>query len=100
MCGRPAVPSTSARPSDKKSIFARSDAPNCSPGISSRSPSSFVPDDVSMDGLASTASPRSADRSNANRPSTHVTSVAAPTSSRPALMICTQVVPFIPPTST
>ena len=59
-----------------------------------------APVGVCIEGFFSTASPSSAERSNACRPSTQVTSVAAPTRSRPALMICTQVVPRMPPMST
>ncbi|GAA0936583.1 hypothetical protein GCM10009559_29060 [Pseudonocardia zijingensis] len=102
MCGRPAVPSTSASPSDKKSIFAVVLAPYCRPGISSRSPSSLgaALAEVCTCGLASTAWPSSADRLNPNLPSTQTVMIAVPMSRRVALMICTHVVPFMPPTST
>ena len=102
MYGRPAVPNTSASPSDRKSIFAVVDAPYCRPGMSSRSPSSFgaAEAEVWICGFASTAWPSSAERLNPNIASTQTVMIAVPMSSRVALMICTQVVPFMPPTMT
>ena len=80
------MPSTSARPSDTKSIgFVY-----CRPGASSASPF----------GLAAAASPSNAETLNPTMPSTHAVITAAPMISRIALMIWTYVVPFMPPTST
>ncbi len=51
-------------------------------------------------GCAATASPKTRDRLKPLSAITHTNMIAAPLTSSTALIICTQVVPFIPPTST
>ena len=74
-----------------KSSRLASDLPYCAPGLSSFSPPGPA---------ASTAEPSSDDRLNPYMPSTQRVITKVPAISSAALMICTQVVPFMPPTST
>ncbi len=90
-CGSPAVPRTSASASDRKFSLLVAFAPYCLPGSMSASPPS--PN-------RSMAPWNSSERLNPNFASTQTVITAAPAMSRIALMIWTQVVPFIPPTRT
>ena len=86
-CGRPAAPKISAIDNDTK---LSGSLPYCSIGSNTFTPS----------GLACDAAPSRFDRLN---PKFHITITVmnpAPRISSTALMICTQVVPFMPPTST
>ncbi len=73
-----------------KSIFAIAVVPYCRPGPKMASPL----------GWFAAAAPSRVEKLNPKRLSTQTVMTAVPTSSSPALMICTQVVPRIPPTST
>ena len=84
------MPRTRAIDSEMKSTFVSVLLPYLAPGSSSLSPS----------GLLSAAAPITFDRENPYLLSTQKVISAAPEMSRTALMICTQVVPFMPPTST
>ena len=90
MCGSPAVPSTSAMPSDRKSILLVVVAPYLRPGSRNAWPLPVL--------LA--AVPSRSERLKLNFASTSTTISAEPAISRTALTICTQVVPFMPPTVT
>ena len=89
------MPSTRASDSEMKSIFFRSVAPYCLPG-SSRAPAFSTPSDAAR----STEAPSRSDRLKPYLASTHTVITPAPAMSSTALMICTQVVPFMPPTRT
>ena len=84
------MPSTSASASEMKLSLLVSLAPYCSIGSSTAWPC----------GEAAAASPSSAERLKPALPSTQTVISPAPAISRTALMICTQVVPFMPPTRT
>ena len=90
MCGSPAVPSTSARPRDRKSIWLVVVAPYFSPGCRNASP---LP-------VLSAAAPSRSLRLKSNFASTRTVIRMVPLISSTALTICTQVVPFMPPTVT
>ena len=83
------MPSTSARPSERKSSFATSETPYLRPG----SRIAGLP-------AVATALSSSVEKLKPLSASTHTVITAAPAMSRPALMICTHVVPFMPPMST
>ena len=85
------MPSTSAMPREKKSSLDVPVAPYCLPGPSSVSPA--LP-------ALSTAACSRLEKLKPYLPSTHRVIASAPTISSAALMICTQVVPFMPPIST
>ena len=89
-CGKPAVPRTRASDSEMKLNLETVFTPYSRPGPSTALPA----------GLAAAACRSSADRLNPARASTQMVVTAAPASRSTALTICTQVVPFIPPTST
>ena len=76
--------------SEMKSTFDRVVSPYLAPGASSLSPSE----------LLSAAAPIRLEKFMPYLLSTQNVISAAPRISRTALMICTQVVPFMPPTST
>ena len=85
------MPSTSASASEMKSSLVSPDLPYCAPGPSSLAPASPP---------FATASPSSAERLKPYKASTQIVITAAPMISSTALMICTQVVPRMPPMST
>jgi len=74
-----------------KSILVIPDLPYCAPGPSSLAPASPP---------LATASPSSAEKLKPYKASTQIVITAAPTISSTALMICTHVVPRMPPMST
>jgi hypothetical protein len=78
-CGRPAVPSTSARPSDTKSSFEVLLAPYCAPGAVTSRPST----------ASACASTSREERLKPNFVSTHSVITRAPAIRSVALMICT-----------
>ncbi len=82
------MPSTSASASETKSSFEVPVLPYCAPGLSSFSPPSPT---------LSTALPSRLDRLKPYLPSTHTVIANAPMISSVALMICTHVVPRMPP---
>ncbi len=90
MCGSPAVPSTSARPSERKSIWLVVLRPYLRPGSRNSDP---LPE-------LSAAAPSSELRLKSNFASTSTVIRTVPLISSTALTICTQVVPFMPPTTT
>ena len=90
MCGRPAVPSTRASDRLTKSILVVSVAPYFRPGWSSASP---LP-------VFCAAAPSSSERLKLNCASTRIVIRMVPLISSTALTIWTQVVPFMPPTTT
>ena len=90
MCGRPAVPSTRAMPRLRKSSLLVKVAPYFRPGSRNAGP---LP-------LLLAAVPSSSERLKLNFARTSTTIRAEPAISRTALTICTQVVPFMPPTVT
>jgi hypothetical protein len=87
MCGSPAVPRTSARASETKLSLLVLLVPYSRPGVTSSLPFALV-------------APSSSDRLKPYLPRTHSVMRPAPVISSTALMICTQVVPFMPPTRT
>jgi hypothetical protein len=89
-CGKPAVPSTSASASEMKLSLVVVLTPYSRPGPSTRVPA----------GLDAAACCSKLGRLNPALDSTHTVVTAAPAARIVALTICTQVVPFIPPTST
>ena len=91
------MPSTSASASEMKLICDVSDAPYWAPGAStSRLATASSADPETAD----CAAPSISEKLRPNLASTMTVISAAPPISRTALMICTQVVPFIPPIST
>ena len=84
------MPSTSAIDSEMKSILVVRFLPYFRPGSKSLSPA----------GELSAALWKSSEKLKLNLPSTIRVMTAVPAMSSSALMICTQVVPFIPPMST
>jgi hypothetical protein len=84
MCGRPAVPNISARPSEMASTGSETSRPGASTPVP----------------YWSEAAANSASGLNEKRASTIIASRNAPDSSNTALMICTQVVAIIPPNNT
>ena len=91
------MPSTSAIASEMKLICDVSDAPYWAPGAST---SRLATASVLEPDTADWAEPRISEKFKPNLASTMTVISAAPPISRTALMICTQVVPFIPPIST
>ncbi|CAB4936359.1 unannotated protein [freshwater metagenome] len=84
-------------PSDRKLIFEVALPPYWAPGsMTSRAPTIGS---AELDTIAC-ALPRSSEKFRPNLASTSTVMNAAPAMSRTALMICTHVVPFIPPMST
>ncbi|SLI81733.1 Uncharacterised protein [Mycobacteroides abscessus subsp. abscessus] len=91
------MPSTSARPRDRKFSLEVSFAPYCAPGAStSREATASLAEPETI----CWAEPRISERLKPNLASTSTVMNAAPAISSTALMICTHVVPFMPPTST
>ncbi len=84
------MPSTRAIDREMKSIFDVVEMPYFRPGSKSLSPA----------GELSAAAWKSEEKLKPNWPSTMRVMTAVPAMSSRALMICTQVVPFIPPMST
>ena len=84
------MPSTSAIDSEMKSILVVRFLPYFRPGSKSLSPA----------GELSAAAVKSSEKLKLNLPSTIRVMTAVPAMSSRALMICTQVVPFMPPMST
>ena len=84
------MPSTSAIDSEMKSILVVRFLPYFRPGSKSLSPAAEL----------SAADWNSAEKLKPNWPRTMSVMTAVPAMSSSALMICTQVVPFIPPMST
>ncbi len=84
------MPSTSAMPRLTKSIFDVVETPYFRPGCRKASP---LP-------VFSAAAPSRLDRLKLNSASTRTVIRIVPPISRTALTICTQVVPFMPPTVT
>ena len=91
------MPSTRASASEMKLICDVSEAPYWAPGASTSRPAtaSLVEPETAV-----WAAPRISEKLAPNLASTHTVIIAAPPISRTALMICTQVVPFMPPIST
>ena len=83
------MPSTSARASEMKSSGF---SPYCRPGLRTASPTPSAALSTADDSRVERLKPLSA--------STQMVMAKAPAMSRIALTICTQVVPFIPPTRT
>ena len=74
-----------------KSSLRLADSPYCSAGVEQR---------LSPNGLRCVPRPAASDRLKPNLPSRNTVMKPTQAISRMALMICTQVVPFMPPTST
>ena len=91
------MPSTRASASEMKLICEVSDAPYCAPGAST---SRLATASLVEPETADWAAPRISEKFRPNLASTITVISAAPPISRTALMICTQVVPFIPPIRT
>ena len=105
MCGSPAVPNTSAMPSEIWSIGAL----NSRPGSRKRCPSSagdmpFAPSPrICATRACTLGSAMTLDRKSPKKPycdQTMITSTIEAVTSSTALMICTQVVAVMPPNST
>jgi hypothetical protein len=86
MCGRPAVPNISARPSE----MVETGSDTSPPGAMMASPFGWVR--TASENMASGLKPKFHSTASAMK--------VAPPSSRQALMICTQVVAFMPPKAT
>jgi hypothetical protein len=89
-CGRPAVPSISASDSEMRSSLETVFTPYSRPGLSTA-----VPDRLDAAAWCSKAG-----RLNPARDSNQMVVTTVPAARIVALTICTQVVPFMPPTST
>ena len=91
------MPRTSASPSDRKLIFDVNEPPYWAPGARTSREATPL---VWLSETACCAAPRMSEKLKPNLANTAAVMSAAPLISKTALMICTQVVPFIPPTRT